>query len=210
MRLILASTSPRRRELLSLLQISFEVVEPVVEEQIRPDLSPIDQARLFAERKVRHCEHRFPDSLIIGSDTLIELDREILGKPSTSEDAGRMLRRLRGREHSIHTAVTLADRRKRAYETTVETVRVWFKPLSDVAVDRYVLTGESMGKAGAYAIQGCGGDLIERIDGDYTAAVGLPLRLVSAMLLAHGITLPISIDALYRTRPYPNWARFAL
>ena len=72
MRLILASTSPRRRELLSLLQISFEVVEPVVEEHIRPDLSPIDQARLFAERKVRHCEHRFPDSLIIGSDTLIE------------------------------------------------------------------------------------------------------------------------------------------
>ena len=210
MRLILASSSPRRKELLSLLQIPFEVVEPVVEEQIRPDLPPIDQARLFAESKVRDCEHRFPDSLIIGSDTLIALDREILGKPSTAEDAGRMLRRLRGREHSIHTAVTLAHTGKSACETAVETVRVWFKNLSDAAVDRYVLTGESMGKAGAYAIQGHGGDLIERIEGDYTAAVGLPLRLVSAMLRAHGITLPISIDALYRTRPYPNWARFAL
>lgn len=210
MRLILASTSPRRKDLLSLLQMPFEVVEPVVEERIRPDLPPIDQASLFAESKVRGCEHRFPDSLIIGSDTLIALDGQVLGKPSTAEDAGRMLRRLRGREHSIHTAVTLAYTRKRSYETGVETVRVWFKDLSDASVDRYVLTGESMGKAGAYAIQGRGGDLIDRIEGDYTAAVGLPLRLVSVMLLAYGITLPISIDALYRTRPYPNWARFAL
>jgi septum formation protein len=166
-------------------------------------------ARVFAEHKAQEAEDRFPDSLIIGSDTLIELNREILGKPKTPFEARDMLRRLQGREHAVHTAVALCDSVTGSCETAVETVRVWFKDLSDADVDRYVETGESMGKAGAYAIQGYGGDLIERIDGDYTAAVGLPLRLISRMLQARGVTIPISVEALYRAKPYPNWTRFA-
>ena len=192
-----------------MLRIPFEVSDPAFTERIRPGLSPINHARWFAESKVRDCEERFPDSVIIGSDTLIELDGEMLGKPGTLVEAGSMLRRLSGRQHAIHTAVAIAGNGTCASETAVETVRVWFKPLRDEDVERYLQTGESMGKAGAYAIQGHGGDLIERIDGDYTTAVGLPLRLLSTMLQKRGIAIPISIDALYRERPYPNWTRFA-
>ena len=208
MRLILASTSPRRKELLSLLQIPFEVAEPGFVEHVRPDLPPIDQVRVFAQDKVRVCQNRFQEGLIIGSDTLIELDGEVLGKPRTLIEAGSMLRRLRGREHRIHTAVTLSHT-ARFDETAVETVRVWVKNLSEEEIDRYLMTEESMGKAGAYAIQGCGGRLINRIEGDYTAAVGLPLNLLASMLQARGIIMSISIDELYWKKPYPNWARFA-
>jgi septum formation protein len=209
MRVILASTSPRRRELLSLLRIPFEVIEPLFTEQVRSDLSPHDHVCLFAEGKVGVSEPRFTGSVIIGSDTLIELDGEILGKPSSPAHAESMLRRLRGREHMIHTAVAVTKSGAADCKTEVETVRVWFKNLSDDDVKRYVATGESLGKAGAYAIQGLGGDLIERIKGDYTAAVGLPLRLVAMMLQDHGVTISISIDVLYRSRAYPNWSRFA-
>ncbi|HJU04614.1 MAG TPA: Maf family protein [Nitrospiraceae bacterium] len=209
MRVVLASTSPRRRELLSLLRISFEVVEPAFTEQIRSDLSPHEQACLFAEGKAQSCRLRFPDRLIIGSDTLIELNGKILGKPSNAAHAESMLKQLRGHEHMIQTAVAIVDSKIGSHKTAIETVRVWFKPLSDDAVTRYVATGESMGKAGAYAIQGAGGDLIERIDGDYTAAVGLPLRRVAMMLQEEGVTIPISIDTLYRAHAYPNWSRFA-
>ena len=208
MRLILASTSPRRKELLSLLQIEFEVIEPVFVERIRPDVPPIDQARLFAEGKARACVDRFPESVIIGSDTLIELNGEVLGKPRTLSEAGSMLRRLRGRAHQIHTAVALCHT-ARVHETSVETVRVWVKDLSEGEIDRYLMTEESMGKAGAYAVQGYGGSLIDRIEGDYTAAVGLPLKRLVLMLHGRGVIMPISIEELYRKKPYPNWARFA-
>ncbi|MGH7232294.1 MAG: Maf family protein [Nitrospiraceae bacterium] len=194
---------------MSLLGIPFDVVEPVFTERIRPDLSPLDHALLFAESKAQNCPGRFAESLILGSDTLIELDGKILGKPNSLADAGRMLRRLSGREHRIHTAVAIADRATGSCRTAVETVRVWFKPVSDADVERYLQIGESMGKAGAYAIQGYGGDLIERIEGDYPAAVGLPLRLVSRILQDQGMKIPISIETLYRERPYPNWVRFA-
>ena len=209
MRVVLASTSPRRRELLSLLRIPFDVIAPAFTETILPGLSPREHARVFAEDKARAGAHRVPDRVILGSDTLIELDGAILGKPGTPADARRMLCRLRGREHAIHTAVAVVDSATGSSATAVETVHVWFKALRDADVERYLETGESMGKAGAYAIQGRGGDLIERIEGDYPAAVGLPLRIVFMMLQERGIAIPISIDALYDARPYANWARFA-
>jgi septum formation protein len=207
MRLILASTSPRRKELLGLLGVPFEVAEPSFVEEIRRDLPPEEQARSFAAGKARSCAARFPGTLILGSDTLIAIGQEILGKPADVQEARTMLRRLRGRRHVIHTAVALL-RPAGGEEVGLETVQVWFKDISDAAIEQYMNTGECLGKAGAYSIQGAGGRLIDRIEGDYTAAVGLPLRLVANLLAKQGLSAGVSIDDLYARKPFPNWAIF--
>ncbi|MEW6543173.1 MAG: nucleoside triphosphate pyrophosphatase [Nitrospirota bacterium] len=208
MRLLLASTSPRRKDLLALLQVPFEIVEPVFEERVRQDVSPEEQACLIADGKARSCAERFPDRLVLGSDTLIAVGRTILGKPADRAGADRMLRQLRGREHLIHTAVALRGEAARIREWGVETVRVWMKDFTDGELDEYLRTGESLGKAGAYSIQGAGGRLIACIEGDFTAAVGLPLKLVAGLLTKHGMPVPVDVAQLYRAKPYPNWAVF--
>lgn len=208
MRLILASTSPRRHELLRLLRIQFEIAVPAYVEQQCPDLSAVDQVRRFAEEKARSCRHRFPNCLIIGCDTLIEVDSEVLGKPADLGEACLMLRRLSGRQHQIHTGVAIVATSTGHLNSAVETVYVQFKDLTPSDVERYVATGESLGKAGAYAIQGRGADLIERIDGDYPAAVGLPLRTLARILAECGQPIPVDLERLYQQKTYPNWARF--
>jgi len=206
--LILASTSPRRKDLLALLQVPFEVVEPDFVERLRQGLAPDAQARQFADGKAASCAARFPDRLVLGSDTLIALDGEVLGKPTDLADARTMLRKLRGRAHLIHTAVALRRHADGIRDFGCETVRVWMRAVDDAELEAYVHTGESLGKAGAYSIQGVGGRLIERIAGDYTAAVGLPLRLTADLLRRHGLAVPADVDELYRAKPYPNWGRF--
>jgi septum formation protein len=208
MRLILASTSPRRHDLLALLNLRFEIVAPTYVERPSPHCSPVDQAHLFAEGKARSCQGEWPDSLILGCDTLIELDSQVLGKPTDCTDAARMLQRLSGRSHRIHTALALIATSTGLLHSEVESVQVWFKPLLRSQVDAYVATGESLGKAGAYGIQGRGAELIERIEGDYTAAVGLPLKTVARLLTAQGFAIPVDLGRLYREKPYPNWERF--
>lgn len=208
MRLILASTSPRRHELLALLHVPFEIVAPTYVERVNPHHSPADQARLFAEGKARSCHDLFADSFIIGCDTLIDLDSNVVGKPTDSADAARMLQRLSGRQHLIHTAVTVISTSTGKLQSAVESVQVWFKHLSSSDVDTYVATGESLGKAGAYGIQGSGAELIERIEGDYTAAVGLPLNSLARLLRQFGMIVPIDLNNLYQQKAYPNWSRF--
>jgi nucleoside triphosphate pyrophosphatase len=207
MRLILASTSPRRRDLFALLQIPFEVVAPPFQEQIRQECSATEEAQRFALGKARSCAQHDPDSLVLGSDTLISVGTDVLGKPADLEEARATLQRLRGREHMIHTAVAICRRRDDLQDLAVETVRVWMNNQSDAEVEAYLQTQEWMGKAGAYSIQGSGSRVIARIEGDYTAAVGLPLRLVARMLRLRGVDVP-DIRGLYQTRPYPNWAMF--
>ncbi len=217
MRLIVASSSPRRHALLSLLQIPFDIVEPDDVEEPYPDLGPAALAALYAERKARSCAERFPDCLVLGSDTLIALEdtrdsarwTEVLGKPVDLAEARAVLRRLRGQEHVIHTAVALICHRDRIVDLVSEQVRVWMRQVSDAEVEAYLRTEESLGKAGAYSIQGEGARLIDRIQGDFTAAVGLPLRLVAALLHRRGVRLPVEVGALYREKPFPNWARFS-
>jgi septum formation protein len=208
MRLILASTSPRRHDLLALLNIPFETVAPTYVERLSPHVCPVDQVCLFAEGKARSCEDLFADSLIIGCDTLIELESQVLGKPSDSRDAVHMLQRLSGRQHLIHTGVAVISTSTGRLETAVETVQVWFKSLSSREVEAYVATGESLGKAGAYGIQGRGADLIERIEGDYTAAVGLPLKTLARLLEGFGMIIPADLNDAYEQKSYPNWRRF--
>ncbi len=208
MRLILASISPRRHELLALLNIPFETVVPSYVERLSPHLAPVDQARVLAEGKARSCEGLFADSLIIGCDTLIELDSEVLGKPTDGRDAARMLQRLSGQQHLIHTGIAVVSTATGRLETAVESVHVWFKSLSSTEVTTYVATGESLGKAGAYGIQGCAAELIERIEGDYTAAVGLPLKMSAQLLGRFGMIIPVDLTGLYQQKSYPNWRRF--
>lgn len=208
MRLILASTSPRRHELLTLLGLSFDVVAPPFIEQVRPQVIAEEQAAEFAAGKAKSCVASCPDALILGSDTLIDLGGVVLGKPADLAEAGVMLRRLAGQEHRIVTAVALAGPEPERCDVRVATVLVRMKSLNDAALAAYLRTGESLGKAGAYSIQGGGAAFIERIEGDYTAAVGLPLRLVVEMLLQRGLSCPVDIEQLYARRPYPNWDRF--
>jgi septum formation protein len=208
MRLILASTSPRRHELLTLLGLPFEVVAPPFVEQIRPHLSAEEQAVEFAAGKAKSCLSSYPDALILGSDTLIHLGAEVLGKPVDLADAEVMLRRLAGQKHRIVTAVALAGPEPERCDVRLAEVLVTMKSLNEAALAGYLRTGESLGKAGAYSIQGGGAAFIERIEGDFTAAVGLPLRLVVEMLQQQGLSCPVDIEQLYAGRPYPNWDRF--
>jgi septum formation protein len=207
-RLVLASTSPRRKELLALLQLDFDVVEPQFDERIHADMPPEGQARTFALEKARSWARHDADSLVVGSDTLIAVGEIILGKPADRAVASAMLRRLRGREHRIYTAVAVCGRANDIQDVAVDTVQVWMKPFGDAQLEAYLEGDEWRGKAGAYSIQGRGGDLIERIEGDYTAAVGLPLRLTASLLKKHGLSVPVDIEQLYRAKPYPNWSAF--
>ncbi|HRC44117.1 MAG TPA: Maf family protein [Nitrospira sp.] len=208
MRLILASTSPRRHELLTLLGLPFDVVAPPFVEQVVPNRPAEQQAVEFAAGKAKSCIEQCPDALILGSDTLIGLGSEVLGKPVDLADAESMLRRMAGKTHKIFTAVALAGPGPEPCEVQVARVSVTMQPLNEEALSAYLRTGDSLGKAGAYSIQGGGGALIEGIEGDYTAAVGLPLRTVADMLRRRGMLCSVDVGRLYARKPHPNWARF--
>jgi septum formation protein len=208
-RLILASTSPRRKELLALLGVPFDVALPECEETLGPARAPEELARSFALEKARTCARCHPDSVVVGSDTLIEIDRKVIGKPADAAEARSMLRRLQGRLHFIYTAVAVVHISRAIELVGVEAVHVKFRLLSDREIDEYVATGEGLDKAGAYSIQGAGGELIAKIVGDFSAAVGLPLRLTARLLGQAGVPLGVSVEDLYRRKPYPNWSRFA-
>jgi septum formation protein len=206
MQLVLASTSPRRRELLELLELSFVVCPPAFDEHPIPGISPRDQVARFAQGKALSVAVSRAQDLVLGSDTVIELDGMLLGKPADLVEARSMLMRLAGRIHYVHTAVALCGP---AGETRhVETATVVMKPPVERDIDAYLGTTESLGKAGAYSIQGRGAHFIDGIDGDFTTVVGLPLKVVAGLLREVGYPVPADIDALYQRRPYPNWNRF--
>lgn len=208
MQLILASTSPRRRELLALLGIPFEIVVPDFEEVPQPGWSPMRQVEHFAREKARSIAIARPAVLVLGSDTVIELAGRMLGKPADLADARAMLRRLAGRSHYVHTAVALCRQIPHHEAVAIETATVQMKAYDEAAIEGYLATQEPMGKAGAYSIQGMGGELIQTISGDFLGIVGLPLRTVAILLAGAGETVSVDVDALYQDKPYSNWARF--
>jgi len=210
MSLILASTSPRRRELLALLGIPFDVKNPSFEEQLVVDCPAIEQVQSFAQGKARSVARQEPEAIVLGSDTVIEVDHAVLGKPADLAEARAMLRRLAGRDHHVCTAVALVCSVRAIDIVALSTSVVRMKQFDERAHERYLATGESLGKAGAYSIQGEGGDLIDSIDGDFPTVVGLPLRLVAQMLTQAGVRVPVDLDELYAIKPYANWARFSV
>ena len=210
MPIILASTSPRRHELLALLGIPFNVKNPSFNERLEADRPAIEQVRSFAQGKAQSVARQETEAIVLGSDTVIELDHDVIGKPVDLTDARAMLQRLAGRDHRVHTAVAVVCSARIIDTVAFSTTVVRMKPFDTLAHERYLAIGESLGKAGAYSIQGEGGGLIDSIDGDFPNVVGLPLRLVAQLLTKVGVSVPVDLDELYAMKPYANWARFSV
>lgn len=182
---ILASASPRRRELLRLVGITHEVLPADVDEAVHNAEDPVAYVERVARDKAGAIATRRPDAVIIAADTTVVLDGYILAKPDGPADAERMLRRLSGRSHVVHTAIAVA--RWGRTVSAVESVRVTFRALTPGEIDAYVATGEPLDKAGAYGIQGYGATIVERVEGDYFSVMGLGLRRLVALLAEVGL-----------------------
>jgi septum formation protein len=171
-RLILASRSPRRADLLTRLGLEYVVRVTDADESVKPGESPTQAATRLAAVKASAAME--PGALTIGCDTLVVHRGDILGKPVTREEAVEMVCRLQGEEHVVYTGVALATNER--VESTVETTRVWFRSLDAKECEEYVATDEPMDKAGAYGIQGFGAAIVARIEGDYFNVMGLPIQ----------------------------------
>lgn len=185
-KIVLASSSPRRIELMKGLGLEFINVTPEEkEDNLTGD--PVERVERNSLRKAVSVQDLHPDSLIIGSDTVVSLGGTILGKPVDRVDAIRMLRGLSGNCNIVYTGVSLLDTRSGKHSTRHLSTKVWFKELPDETIIDYIDSGEPMDKAGAYGIQGLGGELVERIEGSYTNVVGFPMELVTEMLSDSGV-----------------------
>ena len=177
-RLILASASPRRAELLRAAGIDVDVLPANVDESVVAGESPETHVRRLAEAKARAVRRQAGERPILAADTVVVVDGGILGKPTDHDDARRMLRMLSGRAHEVMTGVTLADAGAGTVQTEVAATTVEFAPLTEAEIAWYVGSGEAADKAGAYAIQGRASRFVTRISGSYTNVVGLPVALV--------------------------------
>jgi septum formation protein len=184
---ILASASPRRRELLQKVGIAFTVIPSNTPEAVQPGETPQAYALRVAAEKAWEVASKHAGAWVLGADTIVEIDGEILGKPRDAEDGQRMLSTLSGRTHQVMTAFALFDGDGQMRTRQIVTTRVTFKVLSDAQIREYVATGEPCDKAGAYAVQGLGAALVERVEGSYTNVVGLPMDEVRAALRAVGL-----------------------
>ena len=187
MSIILASQSPRRRELLGQMGLTDFIVRPAKgEEVIAPDLSPDKLVEELSRQKCAEVAALSQcDDLVIAADTVVAIDGTVLGKPRSVQDAYAMLARLSGRHHTVYTGVTVSRNGVRL--TAHEATRVHFRPLTAEEIEAYVSTGEPMDKAGSYGIQGYGSMLVEGISGDYFNVVGLPVCLLGRMLTQFGV-----------------------
>ncbi len=191
---ILASASPRRRELLRLVGIEHVAIPADIDETYLAGEQPASHAERLAREKARALTR--PDAVVIGSDTIVVIDGDVLGKPRDRAQAAAMLRRLSGRSHIVMTGVAVAWGGRIA--SAVEEVGVTFRPLTDDEIHRYIETGEPMDKAGAYGIQGFGATIVARVDGDYFAVMGLALNRLVGLCRSLGLGYdfgPLTADA---------------
>lgn len=189
-RILLASASPRRLELLQSLGFAVAVEPSRYDEPDDPTVMPRELAIRHAAAKAREVRTRFPDEIIVAADTVVDVDGQALGKPRDAAEAHHMLRTLSGRTHQVHTAYAIAvPGRHELFEDTA-TTRVCFYPLDDAEIAAYVASGEPMDKAGAYGIQGRAASLVETIDGDFYTVMGFPLARFVRALRQLGFALP--------------------
>ncbi len=187
--IILASASPRRKELLRQIGLKFRVEPGDYEEERKPDMPPRELAEFLSAEKAKIAAKRHRKALIIAADTLISFKDMIMGKANSRAEARKMLKTLSGETHSVITGFTIVDTETgKSLTRSVET-KVYFKKLSREEIEAYINTGEPLGKAGAYAIQGLGALLVERIEGDYSNVVGLPLFALAESLKEFGISI---------------------
>ncbi len=182
--ILLASGSPRRRQLLEMLRIPHRVVPPDVDETPLPGETPPDYVRRLARAKAGAVAGTAPAAVVLAADTTVVLGGRLFGKPADPADAVAMLRSLQGRTHEVMTAVAVA--RGERIEDALDVSLVTFRTADDTHLAAYVATGEPLDKAGAYAIQGLGAPLIERVEGDFFGVMGLPLRLALDLLARFG------------------------
>ncbi|WP_085991646.1 Maf family protein [Oceanobacillus senegalensis] len=185
--LILASSSPRRKELLENLHLTFDVIVSNVKETVDKTLPPSEIVMSLANQKASTIANKYPDAFVIGADTIVQLDGQILGKPKTKKDAFHTLKQLSDREHSVLTGVSILKGKQIVsfYEETI----VEFWPLTDIEIWNYIETGEPMDKAGSYGIQELGAYLVKKINGDYFSVVGLPVARVIRELKKLGLNI---------------------
>lgn len=175
-KVILASKSPRRKELLGMLGIPFDIVPADIEEHIDYDNDLVEEIQKLSYQKANHVFEQYPNNIVIGSDTIVYINKEVLGKPKTIEQAKEMLHKLSGKTHQVVTGVTIMSKEKT--DTFASITDVTFYELTDKEIDDYVALTEPLDKAGAYAIQGKGSEFVRKINGDYYTVVGLPIAEV--------------------------------
>lgn len=190
-RFILASASPRRKEILEKAGYSFEIIVSDTDENIAEDLSPEKTVEVLAERKALSVWESNKDSVVFGCDTVVAIDGRILGKPTDDKDAFNMLKMLSGRTHTVSTGVCICSEDKT--EVFSNTTKVEFYPLSDETIRSYIASGEGKDKAGSYGIQGYGCVLVKEIKGDYFSVMGLPVSQSSRVLADFGIYGKVSL-----------------
>jgi len=194
--LVLASASPRRHELLSYLELPFVIDPSTVDEPSHSAPTPSALAGILARAKAADVAARHGCAVVIGADTLVDLDGQVLNKPRDREDAVRMLSLLTGRTHRVHTGIAVVRGNVRLSE--VVTAGVTLRAASLAQIEAYVATGEPLDKAGAYAAQGLGAALVERVEGSYLCVVGLPLLALRALLREIGIESAAPLPLLER------------
>ena len=184
-RVVLASGSPRRHDLLNLVGIAHEVRPANIDETMRSRETPHHHAERLAREKASAVATRDPGLITIGADTIVVVNRKVLGKPTDADHAAVMLRQLSGRQHTVITAVAVSRGKK--LRSAVEEVRVKFRKLRDDEIEAYIATGEPLDKAGAYGIQGYGATIVECVEGDYFSVMGLPLARLVGLLRDVGV-----------------------
>lgn len=185
MRIILASQSPRRRELFQMLHIPYEAIVSEVEETVPEHIAPGALVETLALQKAQAVFAQHPEACVIGADTIVYIDGEIVGKPKDDENAKRILGKLQGRSHEVYTGVAVLT--SKGTEVKHDVTRVTFAPMTEREISWYVSTGEPRDKAGAYGIQGPGGIFVDRVEGNYFNVIGMPLPLLYRMLTKAGV-----------------------
>jgi septum formation protein len=191
--LILASASPRRRDLLKIAGLTFQIIPSDVHEADYPFTNPKSYARLLAEAKALNVSNRHPDSWVIGADSIVAIDGDILEKPTSISEARQMIQMLSGKTHDVHTAFAIACKQNSHLFSDVVSTAVSFKSLTEKEIEWYIHTSEPYDKAGGYAIQGLGSFMVKHIMGSYTNVVGLPVCEVIDYLYKQGV---ITRDAI--------------
>lgn len=188
-KLILASQSPRRRQLLEQVGIVFDVFPSDIEEILKPGLTPLEQVEELSKQKAKAAGKKFTNAIILAADTMVVLGNEMLGKPKDAKDAKAMLQKLSGTTHSIVTGFTLMDTDTHELATKSTDTKIWFREISDEEIERFIEREKPFDKAGAYAIHELAAIFVKRIEGDYPGAVGLPIYTLAKELKKFGIAV---------------------
>ena len=187
--IILASASPRRKQLLKQLGLDFKVIPSELEEKLNPRLQPRKQVEVLSQQKAEDIAAKVKNAIVIGADTMVALNNELIGKPKDEKEAKRILKRLSGKQQSVITAFTIINTAaKKSVTKSVET-KVWFRKISEQEIRSYIAKEKPYDRAGAYAIQSLGAVFVEKVEGDFFGAVGLPLFSLARELKKFGVNV---------------------